>query len=184
MFKIAISVLLFLTMLPLKNHAQSDRVLWSEGNLTWNDFPSKSGESTFSFLSDIAFTYKISMLGNGKEVDVAVFCFLNKLESFVGDSVKTDDLLLREQVHFNIFEKYARLYRKELQSQKWERKTFEKGFEKIFNKLYMEAKNEHRDYVRDIKKDKEKVEEWNSKISKDLKKLKKYSETKFVIRLN
>lgn len=184
MFKTKTLVLLSLSLLSLNNQAQSDRIFWSESNLTWNDFLSKSGESAFSFLSDIAFTYKISMQGNGKEVDVTVFCFMNKLESFVGDSIKSDDLLLREQVHFNIFEKYARMYRKELQSQKWDRKTFEKGFDKIYNRIYMEAKNEHRDYVRDIKKDSEKFEEWDAKISKDLKKLKKYSETKFVIRLN
>ena len=101
------------------------------------------------------------------------------------ESSKTDLLLLRQQMHFNITEKYARLFRKELLSQTWESKTFQKEFVKIYRKLNSECRQEQKFYDLDTKhgKDISKEEEWEKKTEKELKKLDKYSQAGFRVKV-
>jgi len=120
-----------------------------------------------------------------KLLNAHVACYFNRSKSWVGDSIKTDELLQREQLSFDITEKYARLFRKELQSNKWESKTFQKEFERTYKQLLQAQKVEQKLFDRETKKGKnaEKTEEWKSNISKELKKLDKYAASTFTLKL-
>jgi hypothetical protein len=157
---------------------------WPDGKLTWEDYQAKP-DSPNSFLSYIDFAYDADMQGNGKVLDVKVSCFFNRSKSYMGDAIKNNELLEREQLHFDITEKYARLFRKELQDQKWESKTCRKDFDRLYKKLANENKAEQKLCDLETKKGKhpEKTAEWKSKVAKEIKKLDKYSTAIFTIKV-
>ena len=165
--------------------AQDKNILnWPDGKLTWEDYQAKP-DSPNSFLSYIDFAYDADMQGNGKVVDVKVTCFFNRSQSYIDDAIKDNELLEREQLHFDITEKYARLLRKEIQDQKWESKTFRKDIEHLYKKIANENKAEQRLCDLETKKGKhpEKIAEWKSKIAKELKKLDKYTSSTFSVKV-
>lgn len=184
---VLLSILYSTFTAPVSSLAQENNLLnWSNGKLAWTDYQGNSEESNENaILSYINFTFKADIQGNGKMLDVEVISFFNRSASYVGESIKTEDLLQREQLHFDITEKYARLFRKELQSQKWESKTFQKEFSRIYKQFSNDNKAEQKNCDRETKKGKDaaKVSEWITKIEKDLKKLDKYSAPAFTTKL-
>ncbi|MBI2270433.1 MAG: hypothetical protein HYU69_08780 [Bacteroidetes bacterium] len=184
-FGIILSVLLMLV--SSTTIAQDKNILiWTDGKLTWDDYQGKSDANEVNtILSYMDFTYKIDMQGNGKVLDIEVNSVFDKLGSYVGDSIKSTELLQREQLHFDIIEKYARLFRKELDGQKWEHKTFHKDIERVYKQFSNNNKMEQKNCDRETKKGKnsDKVREWTIKIAKELKNLDKYKEPAFTVKL-
>lgn len=185
-FAIILSVLLMLVN-SITTIAQDKNILiWADGKLTWDDYQGKSDANEVNtILSYMDFTYKIDMQGNGKMLDVEVNSVFDRLGSYAGDSIKSAELLQREQLHFDIIEKYARLFRKELDGQKWEHKTYQKDFERVYKQFSNSNKMEQKNCDRETKKgkDADKVTEWTTKIAKDLKNLDKYKAPAFTVKL-
>lgn len=166
--------------------AQDKDILnWSDAKLSWSDYQGKAKEDANSVLSYIDYTYGADIQGNGKLLNAHVTCFFNRAKSFVGDSIQTPELLQQEQLSFDITEKYARLFRKELQDRKWQSKTFQKEFDQIYKRLMQEHKVEQKLCDRETKRGKnaEKTDEWKNKIAKELKKLDKYGASSFTLKL-
>lgn len=186
-FSIAVFTLACLIIASTSTIAQDKNILiWSDKKLTWDDYQGRADENeSNSILSYMDFTFNAKMQGNGKVLDVEVNTIFDKVGSLVGDQIKTDDLLQRQQMNFDITEKYARLYRKELQGQKWESKSFQKEFLRIHKTFSNENKMEQKNCERETKKgkDSDKVSEWQNKIAKELKQLDKYSAAGFIVKL-
>lgn len=180
----AVFILLFTPLLSL---AQDKNIFnWADGKLKWDDYNGKSGSNeTNSISSYMDFSCKFDMQSSGKVIDMEVNAFFDKSLSYAGDSIKSPELLEREQLHFDIIEKHARLLRKELQDQKWEHKSYVRDIEHIYKQFSNNCKTEQKQCDREIKKGKDelKYKEWKERIAKELKKLDKYSSATFVVKL-
>ncbi len=183
-------VVLLIASIPLFCHAQTENTFnWNEAKLTWNDYYAKPDTTQSSSIavavSYTDFNYKVDMEGNGKLLDVQVDCFFCRSKSWALERGKSDEILQREQLHFDLTEKYARLFRKELQDHKWEEKTFQKDFQAIYKKLRLDHTTEQKTYDRETKrgKDAAKETEWKNKVAKDLRNLDKYDSPTFTVKL-
>lgn len=161
-------------------------ILWnSSKELTWKDFQgipdtlSKYKAHTFSKIS----TYLISYNNDSILYDIPCFFIVNK--SWSKDK-KSEKLLKHEQLHFDIAELSARKIRYEYinhqmidtkKTYKFISEIFEKYGKKEQNSLNSSYDLETNHGIIDIKQ-----KEWEEKITKELKALEAYSNTRVVIK--
>ncbi|MCB0429432.1 MAG: DUF922 domain-containing protein [Flavobacteriales bacterium] len=174
------------TLLPA--HAQEvDSVLWSAARpLTWDDFKGPVPENTaFKALTD----YKISFKGHvdpnrytkkGSKQPLVVYdviCQFNTNNSWVVKGSETDVLLKHEQTHFDIAEWHARDLRKKLAELDPDEASGGRAVTKLFQLVSRECRaiQDRYDRETDHGVNAEKQKEWESKVSKELKKLDKYA---------
>ena len=174
--------LLFTTLLTAQN---TDKVQWNEAKLAWTDYWAKPDPASYhDAVSYSNITYKVESGGEEHTLEVSVNCYFLRAESWVKETSKTEELLVAEQVHFDITEKYARLMRREMMNQKWDNGIYKKEFERIYHQYILEQKKEQSLFDKESKfgKLKDQVEKWKKKTESELSKLEKYSEPTFTAR--
>lgn len=94
-------------------------ILWNdETKLSWNNF--KGNPNNYSEYSAITSYVILNDWSFGIDsFTINTSCFFKIKESWVIDSKKSSNLLLHEQIHFDLAELYSRLYRKELKNIKY-----------------------------------------------------------------
>lgn len=151
--------------------ANDSIVYWSESRkLHWNDF---QGKIPISYGKDRAGS-SLSISPKYNYGDVRVLCYFDIMTSWKRDTSLF--LLQHEQLHFDIFELYARKIRKEVSFlTNCKKLNFEK-FNNVTDSLFRECglTNELYDQETSHSLIRVKQIEWEKKIAKDLETLKEY----------
>jgi len=160
----------------LVNLQDENRILWSKRKLTYEDFTGMRPVGT----SDIV---GAEIKGSIEIVDVPVenmipkpivHCYFVKNESWIRIDSKNEKTLAHEQLHFDIYEVYARKIRKAFAGMNSRKISDFNEYQKVYSQLVKEciAYNtlyDNQVYFNDVRQN-----NWIKKIAAELEKLKLY----------
>jgi hypothetical protein len=161
----------------------TDYIGWSASNkLTWKDFQGKAERhSHHDALSHCGLSMDMGMTGG--EMTFTVEAVFDRKQSWVKGDEPTDVLLAHEQLHFDIYERYARELRKELSDATFN--GIPDDVTKKTSRIYKEVNDEllvaQRQYDKETDHSlvREKQLEWQERIKDELIELNAYSITAF-----
>jgi predicted secreted Zn-dependent protease len=156
-------------------------IAWSKPRLlTWADFQGTPLRSSAN-----AALSQVSILphaeATGETIEYEVKAMFNPTQSWIKVDKKTSYLLKHEQGHFDIGELFARKMRKELVLHTFTQATFATDYKEITGKINTAFQKFTNDYDAETQHSliKEKQEEWNARIAKEMKELEMYSTPHF-----
>jgi hypothetical protein len=158
-------------------YSPDDYLYWSEERkLKWEDFQGEPIESSVSacesFFVNPATAEKFDMFS---QVELTAICLFDKKKSWVKKESADDNLLLYNQVLFDIYELHTRMLRKEFAESEFTYKLDEE-FHSLFEKNNSALMDEIQKFRRESKLGMEEnvVKDWSIKINGRLKELIKY----------
>ena len=154
-------------------------VYWSDSRkLTWEDFQGKPIGSNENYVSEInlynpATIEKANIFSTAKLTSICVF---DKKHSWVNKKNASADLLLYNQVIFNIYELYTRKLRKEVYNTEFGLDDYIQQFHLMTEKNNSDLKDRLGDYRSDadLGKNVAGIKLWEMTIDKELEQLKAY----------
>ena len=162
-----------------KVYDKENYIYWSESkNLTWEDFQGKPIGSDDNYVTEIhlynpSTIEKANLFSAAKLTSICVF---DKKHSWVNKKNASDDMLLYNQVMFNIYELYERLLRKEFDNTDFGFDDYIQEFHTMTEKNNSELKNRLEDFRRDadLGKNVAGIKKWDMMIDRELDELKAY----------
>ncbi|RYY24096.1 MAG: DUF922 domain-containing protein, partial [Chitinophagaceae bacterium] len=134
--------------------------------------------SPASAITASGFGYKadIKTTGNKGQINIGVYCFFNKNNSWVKAGKTTEYILGHEQGHFDIAELHARKLNKALKEYKYKSKTVNDDVNRIYEGVMQDHHAYQTDYDQqtDFSRKVEKQREWMGKIATELDRLDEY----------
>ncbi len=161
-----------------KANSSNDTIYYDfNRRLSWNDFKGKPDENFFAgavTASGFAFNAEMNFDGRNIYLNIGVFTFFTKNDSWHKPEINSAYHLLHEQHHFDITKIGSERFIDELQKAHFTKENYNKVIESIFNKVYKENEDLQEQYDKEtmhsINVDKQ--NEWNDKIASEIQKLK------------
>lgn len=180
---------IFLAIIPLLGHSQSKEgnlILWSpDASLKWSDF---QGNADMAYGGTALTSGKILYSADyiDDSLTIVLECYFDKELSWLKNGDSTDYLLRHEQLHFDLFEAYARKMRKEMLGLDLTFDDAQKKLEKVFYSVYKECKDVQKQYDKDSNHSliEEEQNKWDEKITKLLSEFEQYTFTSFRLPIN
>ncbi|MEP7255209.1 MAG: hypothetical protein ABI666_05500 [Ferruginibacter sp.] len=147
-----------------------------EKKLSWDDFKGTPDQSSVAAaITESGFGYRVSMQSNNKktEINITVFCYFGKMNSWVKPNLKSEYALLHEQHHFDITYINACLFIRKLRASHITLQNFASLVEKINDECYSDMGKMQDDYDGQTKNGRVKNIQliWNKKIDQQLESL-------------
>lgn len=170
-------LLITINVIYSQNTIEQDSIKWSrEVKLEWKDF---KGAVPFGDIGNKKAISSLEILASGidfYEDSIPVF----KIETYFykKDSwaiLKTDDVLLHEQGHFDITEIYARKLRKHYLELNKQKVTDISKYSQVYEDINKEMDIIHFNYDKEVNFIPENREIWYKKIAKELDELEEYA---------
>jgi len=192
--KVKIIVLLFLISSQVgvaqkqkQKQKEKETINWDAGRpLTWTDFKGRPDNALpYHALTAGSLSCSFEKV-SANESKLVIHMGFDTKKSWVKPKKATDDLLVHEQCHFDIYEIYTRILVKKLEEEnalsgpKYGEKT-QKIFEKNFDEL-MKFQKQY-DKETDHSKNEEKQKEWTEKIKSMLEEYKPYAKREILFKL-
>lgn len=161
-----------------KTNTKSDTIYYDfNRQLTWSDFKGKPDENHFGgavTASGFAFDSKMNFDGRNIYLDIEVYTFFIKNDSWRKPQINSDYHLLHEQHHFDITRLGAEKLIDELTKANFTKGNYNSLLTSIFEKAYRENSEVQHQYDKETihSIDTAKQQEWNDKIAGKIKKLK------------
>ncbi len=162
-----------------QTYDKANYVYWSEtSKLTWNDFQGTPKSSDKNYVSEIRLynPARIEKENIFSVVKLTSLCVFDKKHSWVNKKDASDNLLLYNQVMFNIYELYARKLRKEFYSTDFEVNDYKEQFQLMSEKINLDLEKRLEDYKSDadLGNNIAAIKVWGKNINKELNELKAY----------
>lgn len=161
-------------------------IIWNDSiKLTWNDFKAhplnNNKNSTISCTSIFIKASNVKILS----FDIDIIAYFIKNKSWVVLNQKDELGLKHEQGHFDITEIYARKCRKTIRETEFKKRNVGNLIKNIYNDSFKECNKQQDLYDKetDHSHNTKKQEEWNSKITLELRELENYKTTHLSIKL-
>jgi len=155
--------------------SQNDTIYYDINRpLTWADFkgaPEINHPGGAVTASGFAFDAKMNMTGNTVYLDIRVFTFFSKHNSWKKPNINSDYHLLHEQHHFDITRIYTQKFNDELLKANFTVNNYNKLLSSIFNKIFEENnafQKKYDDETQHSINTKEQLK-WNDEIEKEIK---------------
>ncbi|MEM1136268.1 MAG: DUF922 domain-containing protein [Bacteroidota bacterium] len=169
-----------LCLISLQLRAQSETIVWQKGQkLNWSDFKgTPEGKIYEAARSEFKVEFKYSGSSDNGELvfqfDVSAL-FIPKASWYVADKV-SNELLMHEQLHFDITELYARKMRQRFQTAPISKENYKADIKAIYGKVMDELKAYRKQYNNDtlFGANLNKQLQWNSKVHKEMGDLEKF----------
>ena len=144
--------------------------------LTWSDFKGKPDENHFGgavTASGFAFDSKMNYDGRNIYLDIEVYTFFIKNDSWKKPQINSEYHLLHEQHHFDITRMGAEKLVDELAKANFTKDNYNSLLTSIFEKVYKENSDVQHLYDKETihSIDTVKQKEWNNKIAGEIRKL-------------
>jgi hypothetical protein len=144
--------------------------------LRWNDFKGVPDQkSVAAAITESGFGYRLSMQSKNQktEIKITVFCYFNKMNSWVKPDSKSDYALLHEQHHFDITYIHACLFIRKLRTSQITLQNFASLVEKINDECYNDLGKMQDEYDGQTKNGRLKNIQliWNKRIDQQLESL-------------
>ena len=160
-----------------KSTAGNDTIYYDfNRNLTWNDFKGKPVESYFAgAVTASGFAFDSEMNSDGKNIylNIGVYTFFSKNDSWKKPGVNSEYHLLHEQHHFDITRLSAEKFYSELLKANFTINNYQKLLSSLFNKAFDEnsvLQNQYDSETRHSINTSEQLK-WNDKIEQEVKSL-------------
>lgn len=135
---------------PIKPGNAGDTVYYDFGRrLDWSDFKGKpDAASPAAAITESGFGYKMNMQSyNSKtNVEIIVFCYFNKMKSWVKKEMDTDYALLHEQHHYDITYINACLFFRKLKEAQFNKGNYNYLVEKSHDETLATLEKMQNDY--------------------------------------
>lgn len=158
----------------LTNKLLKDTLVWVEGHhLAQEDFEGKAKGKAEATTSGSIFLYTKEENGQMKFVVEAIFI---KSKSFIKSS--SEYILKHEQLHFDIYELYARKLRKKIAEKNFAKsRNISQEIQLMYHKIFEECVKEQEKYDRETENSMNMVKQeiWKNKISAELAALSAYA---------
>jgi hypothetical protein len=167
--------------------ADGDKINWSKSRkLTWDDFKEPVPPNKTSTVAYTNSGYGYKLLYNQDSATFIIECYFDKTKSWVKKEQANDYILKHEQGHFDITYTNSLRLRKTLKEHRFTLQNINDDVKKIMNTSYDDNFKEQDLYDSETNHSiiKEKQEEWNKRIEKDIKDLEIYSSNTIAIKLN
>ncbi len=164
-----------------KTNSNNDTIYYDfNRQLTWSDFKGKPDENHFGgavTASGFAFDSKMNSDGRDIYLDIQVYTFFIKNDSWKKPQINSDYHLLHEQHHFDITRMGAEKLVDELAKARFTKDNYNSLLTSIFEKAYKKNSDVQQQYDRETMHsiDTAKQQQWNDKIAGEIKKLKESS---------
>jgi hypothetical protein len=146
-------------------------------NLTWSDFKGAPDNNYFGgavTASGFAFDSQINFDGKNIYLDIGVYTFFSKNDSWKKPQINSNYHLLHEQHHFDITRLGSQKFIMEIGKAHFTKKNYSTLLRSIFNKAYRENELIQKQYDRETNHslNVDKQSDWNNKIAVEIQKLK------------
>lgn len=154
------------------NHG--DTIYYDTGRkLVWNDFKGKPDNGSIAAAitsSGFGYACKMKVKNMKGGLSISVYCFYNKMLSWVKPGQASDYALLHEQHHFDITYIATCLFIKKLKAAVFTIENYQDQLDKIYNDSYNELEKMQNDYDGQTKNGRVKSiqAEWNNRIELQL----------------
>ncbi|MEO8569479.1 MAG: hypothetical protein ABI419_10090 [Ginsengibacter sp.] len=171
-------VIVHASIVNKKTNAASDTIYYTfNRQLTWSDFKGKPDENHFGgavTASGFAFDSKMNFDGKNIYLDIEVYTFFSKKDSWKKPQINSAYHLLHEQHHFDITRMSAEKLANDLAKANFTKDNYNSLLNALFEKAYKENSELQRRYDKETSHsiDTTKQQEWNDKIAVEIKKLK------------
>lgn len=164
--------------------SDSERIYWQEEiQLNWSDFEADAKhESRAAALSSLSIPYTIKVDDKKVYLQIRV-CFI-KTESWSKVDFQSDNLLLHEQLHFDIAELHRRMIVKKIREMRWSKEKVDVDLSSLISDHWVGDYRKMQDLYdleTDFSKNEKKQRQWTIKINKLLKKYESYSSEEILI---
>ncbi|MGQ0828758.1 MAG: hypothetical protein ACT4ON_10220 [Bacteroidota bacterium] len=187
-FKIIVCLVLMWTQIGVaQKQKQNETINWDANRpLVWSDFKGRPDNALpYHALTAGSLSCSFEKV-SANESKLLIHMSFDTKKSWVKPKKATDELLIHEQCHFDIYEIYTRILVKKIEEEnaligpKYGEKT-QKIFEKNFDEL-MKFQKKY-DKETDHSKNEEKQKEWTEKIKNMLEENKQYEKREIVFKL-
>ncbi|MEP6926999.1 MAG: hypothetical protein ABI834_05145 [Ginsengibacter sp.] len=161
-----------------KAGADNDTIYYDfNRNLTWKDFKGIPDNNYFGgavTASGFAFDSQMNYDGKNIYLNIGIYTFFSKNDSWKKPPINSDYHLLHEQHHFDITRLGSQKFISELTKAHFTKENYKALIASIFNKSYNENESIQLQYDRETNHslDADKQLEWNDKIADEIQKLK------------
>ena len=161
-----------------KTKPDSDTIYYDfNRNLTWKDFkgiPDKNYFGGAVTASGFAFDSQMNFDGKNIYLDIGVFTFFSKKDSWKKPQINSDYHLLHEQHHFDITRLGSQKFITEIEKRILQKIIITTLLKSIFNKAYNENEAMQSQYDRETNHslNVNKQLEWNNRIAGEIQKIK------------
>jgi hypothetical protein len=161
-----------------KSSTESDTIYYDfNRNLRWSDFKRKPQEDYFAgavTASGFAFDSQMNFDGTNIYLNIGVYTFFTKSDSWRKSQINSDYHLLHEQHHFDITRIGSEEFVVALQQAHFTRGNYNHLLTSIFDKVYKENSDMQHLYDKETNHSMnvEKQLEWNDKIAAEIQKIK------------
>jgi hypothetical protein len=162
-----------------QTYSKENYIYWSDTKkLTWDDFQGKPIGSNENYVTEIHL-YNPSTIEKANYFSTAMLtsiCVFDKKHSWVNKKNASSDLLLYNQVMFNMYELYTRKLRKEFYNTEFGLDDYIQQFHSMTEKNNLDLKNRLEEYRSDadLGKNVSGIKLWEMTINKELEELKAY----------
>ncbi len=159
--------------MPASNNSGDTIYYKPNEKLNWNDFKGEPNkQSIAAAITESGFGYRLSMQSTNKKatIEITVFCYFSKLNSWVKPDLKSDYALKHEQNHFDITYINACLFIQRLRAADFTPDNFVSLTEKINDECFNALEKMQNDYDGQTKNGRVKNIQlaWNKKIDQQL----------------
>ena len=142
--------------------------------LTWNDFKGRPDNSSVAAaITASGFGYKADFksLGNKSQLNIAVYCYFSKKNSWVKPGKTTDYILTHEQHHFNISFLAANIFLEKLKTAGITKTNYNVLLPKLYNECVALMNKMQNEYDGQTKNGqlKDVQEQWNDYVTAKVK---------------
>ena len=160
-----------------KASTESDTIYYDfNRNLQWSDFRGKPNENNFAgavTASGFAFDSQMKFDGTNIYLNIGVYTFFTKTDSWRKPQINSEYHLLHEQHHFDITRIGAEEFITEIQKARFTKANYTALLSSIFDKVYKENSDIQHLYDKETNHsiNVEKQLEWNNKIAAEIEKI-------------
>ena len=146
-------------------------------NLTWSDFKGTPNSNYYGgavTASGFAFNSQINFDGKNIYLDIGVYTFFSKNDSWKKPQINSNYHLLHEQHHFDITRLGSQKVIAEIEKAHFTKQNYSALLRSIFDKAYKENELMQKQYDRETNHslNADKQVDWNNKIAAEIQKLK------------
>jgi len=146
-------------------------------NLTWSDFKGTPNSNYYGgavTASGFAFNSQINFDGKNIYLDIGVYTFFSKNDSWKKPQINSNYHLLHEQHHFDITRLGSQKFIAEIEKAHFTKQNYSALLRSIFDKAYKENELMQKQYDRETNHslNVDKQVDWNNKIAAEIQKLK------------
>lgn len=160
---------------PVAASSASDTIYYNPSQkLVWKDFKGRADNNSEAIavtFSGFGYAMRFESKGSKTVLDITVYCFFNRKQSWSKTAMQSDYALLHEQHHFDITFIAASLFVRKLRETHFTADNYEELIDQLYTETYKEMNRMQDQYDTETRNGRTRwaQEDWNDKIEAQVK---------------